>query len=95
MDDITLKDILEHMRGMENRLDAKIDALDIKFTEKFDFLDKKIDHVEEKLTQKIENAEIKLSTQISNIDERLDTVEIEQLPKRVTKLEKHTGLVVA
>lgn len=74
---ITLGIILEHLRAMESRI-----------RERFENVEFRLDRVE--LGQ--QRLERNLTAQIDAIDKRLDPVEIEHLPKRVTRLEKHCGL---
>jgi hypothetical protein len=86
--DITLKDVISHMQGMELRLTKRIDDGDAK-------LAKRIDSVEvglSGLSRQIDRVERNLTGQIDAIDQRLDAIEIESLPKRVKKLERTVGI---
>ncbi len=76
-DDITLKTILEHMRGMEERLRAEINGVRTEL--KGDIREVK---------NEIRRVEAVLSNQISNIDARLDDIEVVQVPK----LKKAVGM---
>lgn len=82
--DITLGTILEHMRGMESRIMAELHETDGRLT-------KRIDSLEANLVRIHRN----LSGQIDQLDKRLDAIEIEELPKRVTRIERHLGLTSA
>lgn len=77
---ITLRVVLQHMQGMEQRLTVRIDKVDIR-----------LGKVETRLTQVEQN----LSRQIDGIDKRLDELEIAKLPARVSTLERHAGLAAA
>ena len=77
--DITPGILLTHMRGMEQRLVQRIDKLE-----------GRIDGMEQgigNLTHRIDRLDINLTRQIGAIDRRLDTIEIESLPRRVAVLE--------
>ncbi|MFA5799656.1 MAG: hypothetical protein WC840_01715 [Candidatus Peribacteraceae bacterium] len=76
-DDITLKTILEHMRGMEERLRTEISGVRTEL--KGDIREVK---------NEIRRVEAVLSNQISNIDARLDDIEVVQVPK----LKKAVGM---
>lgn len=65
-DGITLRTILEHMRGMENRLQAQISSVKTELAA----LNAKVDHNHAMLT-----------LQLDNIDKRLDDIEVVQVPK--------------
>jgi len=74
---ITLRILFEHMQGMEQRLTKRMDGFD----NRMDSLAARLDRVHASLSQ-----------QIDAIDKRLDAVEVENLPRRVRRLEKHCGL---
>ena len=76
-DDITMQTLLQHMQGMEQRLMEKIEGIQIDM--------KNLEH-------KVDRGFAQTGIQIDNIDKRLDAIEIEQLPKRVTKLEAAMGM---
>lgn len=78
---VTLRILLDHLRGTEHRLHQEVHALDAK-----------IDKVQQVLTRRIDHLESNLTRQIDAIDGRLDAVEIEHLPKRLKKIELHLGL---
>lgn len=80
-DDITLKTVLEHIQNMQRT-----------FTLSHQELKKEIRSVERRLGHRIDLVEANLTTQIDAIDKRLDTIEIEKLPQRVTKLEIAAGV---
>jgi len=48
--------------------------------------------LEKGIVTEIRRIEMKLSTQIEGIDNRLDAIELEDLPRRVHRLEVHTGI---
>jgi len=73
--------LLQHMRGMEQRLSRNIE--DTKTELKGDIT---------RIETKMDRMHVNLSGQIGALDERLDSVEIEFLPKRVAKLEKVVGM---
>lgn len=75
--DITLGTILEHLRAFEGRMLGQFTGLE----GRMDTLEQRIDRMDRNLTR-----------QIDAIDKRLDAVEIEQLPKRVTRVERHLNL---
>lgn len=77
---ITLGTILSHMQAMEIRINAKFKMVD----QRFAMVDKRFDAVDRRFNR--------LEYQIEAIDKRLDSVEIEHLPARVTRLEKHAKL---
>jgi len=79
--DITLGTILEHMRGMEQRMTTQLHEVDGRLTKRLDSLEVGLDRVHRNL-----------SSQIDAIDKRLDAIEIEYLPKRVSRIEQHLGL---
>lgn len=78
--DITLGTILEHMRGMEERIGQR-----------FENVACRLDRLE--LGQ--QRLERNLTAQIDAIDKRLDAVEIEHLPKRMSRVERHLGFKAA
>lgn len=85
---ITLRVILQHMQAMEHRLmstlGSRIDSLDTRLSGKIESLATRMDRMERKMDNH--------TLQLDAIDKRLDAVEIEDLPKRVRRLERHTGL---
>ncbi|HQR05664.1 MAG TPA: hypothetical protein PLN21_02525 [Gemmatales bacterium] len=83
-DDITLNTVLEHMSSMEQRLSGKITVLNDRVTEVHTGLSGQISD----LGSEMRAMERRLLTQLDAIDERLDAIEIEKLPLRVTRLEK-------
>jgi hypothetical protein len=91
--EITSAVLLDHMRGMENRLAGRIDALESDvggIRSDMKNFEKKVDGKFEVVNRKLEIMNIG----IDNIDKRLDAVEIENLPRRVTKIERHLGIGV-
>ena len=76
--DITPAILLDHMRGMEQRLKVdfrkELQGEIHSFDEK---LSNRIDQLDDKLTRKIDV----LSVQIGNMDERLDHIEVVEIPK--------------
>lgn len=81
---ITLKVILDHMHAIKYELKHDIQTLRIELTDKINGVGARVDRLENRL----ERVALNLSAQIAAIDDRLDKVEIEDLPKRVRKLEK-------
>ena len=79
--DITLRDILLHMQGMEKRLTDRMDGFDARM-DGFDARMGGFDSRMGGLEQRIDRMERNLTRQIQAIDERLDALEIETLPKR-------------
>ena len=75
--------LLERVQAMEDRMVEQISGVRSDLTKRADGLENKIDSLEVNLTR-----------QIDGIDARLDAVEIENLPKRVQRLEEHAGLAV-
>jgi len=75
-DDITLKTLLDHMQNMQRA-----------FTLSLQEVRKDLRSVERHLTHHIDRVEANITLQIGGIDKRLDSVEIEKLPQRVTKIE--------
>lgn len=73
MADITLEMIMNRLQGMQSTLQASIDD---------------VRNGVSSLSNRIDVLETNLSRQIDGIDTRLDAVEIETLPRRVTALEK-------
>jgi archaellum component FlaC len=73
---ITAGTILKHMQAMEKRLTVRISSVEIG-------LDSRINALDEKFSRRFDN----LSFQIDAIDKRLDAIEIEDLPRRVKRLE--------
>ena len=78
--DITLRTILDHMRGMEDRINKRFDVVHLRFNA----VDARIDLLGRNLTR-----------QIDAIDKRLDEIEIEKLPQRVVRIEQHPQLAQA
>ena len=80
--DITTADLLGHMQGMEQRLTEKIDA-------KADASE--LEAVEQRLTKRMDSLEKDVAVikeGVENIDRRLDAIELEELPKRVGRIEQ-------
>ena len=78
--DITLRTILDHMRGLEDRINKRFDGIDMRFNA----VDARIDLLGRNLTR-----------QINAIDKRLDEIEIAKLPQRVERIEQHLQLAQA
>lgn len=83
--DVTLGTIMEHMRGMEQRVTSRIQEV-------HEDLSKRMDGLDAKLTGRLDRLERNLTAQIDAIDNRLDAMEVEHLPKRVARVEHHLGL---
>ncbi|MBU0766182.1 hypothetical protein KKF55_00115 [Patescibacteria group bacterium] len=82
--EITLKVLLDHIQGMRNDLTQRMDKLEHRLSNRMDGLEKRMDGMEQRMEKRFDQ----LVFQIDAIDKRLDAVEIEELPKRVTKLEE-------
>ena len=91
--DITPAILLQHMQGMERRLredfraeiglakgdlQTQMSALKIELFRKIEY--------------EVTRAKDQLTVQIDGVDQRMDAVESEYLPKRVTRLEKAVGV---
>ncbi len=90
-EEITPRLLLEHMQGMEQRINKRFDAVD----QRFESVGARIDRLDHKLSTRLDRLENKLSTQIEHIDKRLDDIELEYLPKRVRRIERHLKLTAA
>jgi RecB family exonuclease len=88
---ITLRHIWVNMVTKEDVLRAIADIRQDLLKE-IKSLDSKIDGVEKRLSGRIDRVERNLTNQIDAIDTRLDAVEIEYLPQRVSRIEKHLHL---
>jgi esterase/lipase len=79
MDDkeITLRTVLDHIRGMEERVMKKLEHVDFRL---------------EQVESGQQRMERNLMRQIDAIDKRLDEIEIAKLPLRVTRIEEHLQL---
>ena len=75
--DITLRTILDHMRGLEDRVMKKFEQVDFRL---------------ERLQTDQQRMERNLTRQIDAIDKRLDEIEIEKLPQRLERIEQHLQL---
>lgn len=86
MDDneITIGTILEYMRSIEQRVTSRIQEV-------HEGLSKHLDGLDAKLTGRLDRLQRDLIAQIDAIDKRLDTIEIEYLPKRLARV-NHLGL---
>lgn len=60
---------------------SHVQGMEIRINQRFDAVDERFNRLERNLT-----------FQIDAIDKRLDAVEIEYLPKRTDRIEKHLGL---
>ena len=85
--DITLTDVMNQMqvhagefRKEFRKVHQRIDGLD----NKIDGIDLRLDGIDQKLLWQ--------RTALTNIDERLDSIELEFLPKRVSRIEKKIQL---
>ncbi len=85
---ITLKTVLDHMQNMQRVLTQEIREGDERLARRIDGLETRMGGVE----NHIDRMERNLTRQIDAIDKRLDAIEIEKLPKRVTKLEVAVGI---
>ena len=92
-DEITLKTVLDHIAAMEQRLSGRFGGVESNLSgveKSIVELSGRVEGVEGRLARvekKLQLVEVNLSRQIDGIDRRLDEIEIEQLPKRVTALE--------
>jgi predicted nucleic acid-binding Zn-ribbon protein len=82
-DGITLQTVLEHMQNMQQTLSGQIREIRETMATKTD-----LQHLE----VKVDRNHASLTQQIDALDQRLDAIEIENLPKRVTKLEQVVGV---
>jgi predicted nucleic acid-binding Zn-ribbon protein len=85
--EITPAVLLQHMQRLHETLRADIQGLGVRM----DRLEQRMDRVEQRLDrgeQRIDRLERNLTQQLDGIDRRLDILEIEKLPARVTSLEK-------
>ena len=86
--EITLKVLLVHIQGMEQRLTTRIDELDRR-------LSKRMNDLDARLSKRIDLLDSKFTMQIGNIDERLDGMEITlvegRYDHRLKRLENHAG----
>lgn len=71
--DITPAILLQHMQGMEKRLNERFDK-------RFDTVDNRLNEVDVRLARLESNVNL-LFTQTKNLTDELDTVEVIQLPK--------------
>lgn len=83
-DGITLKMVMEHMEHRDKRL---MEHMQIVMNELRD--------LRKEMNSRFTSLERRLTMQIDAIDQRLDAVEIENLPKRVRRIEKHLKLAAA
>jgi hypothetical protein len=90
--EVTTAMLLQHMRGMEQRLSTRVERLDEKLTTRIDGVDAKLTQRIDRLDARIDRLEANLTRQIDGIDKRLDAIEIEHLPKRVARIEAHLHL---
>ena len=82
--EITLKVLLDHIQGMRHDLTQRMDNLENSLSNRIDGLEKRMDGMEQRMEIRFDQ----LVFQIGAIDKRLDAIEIEELPKRVKRLEK-------
>lgn len=83
-DGITLKMVMEHMQHQGQILMDEIKNVRQEMGEGF-----------RRVYSDMQKMEHRLVIQIDAIDQRLDAIEIENIPKRMCKVEKHLGLVTA
>lgn len=90
---ITHTILLDHMHGMEHRLRMEFkNSIDSAINTSEQRLRTEIRASEQRTSERIAHLGQRLTFQIDAIDQRLDAVEIENLPKRVTRLEKAVGI---
>ena len=72
--DITLRDVITHMQGMEQRLSREIASVRLDLTA---------------LEVKVDRGFALIQMQLHNIDERLDDIEVVQIPtlKKATRIQ--------
>ena len=75
--DVTLGAVMEHLRAMEGRINKRFENADFRL---------------ERIESGQQRMERNLTRQIDGIDKRLDEIEIEKLPQRVDRIEKHLQL---
>ena len=96
--DITLTDVINQMQvhaGEFRKEFRKVHTHIKKLSTRVDSLDKRIDNVEKTLTTQINGIDQKLiwqRTALTNIDKRLNDIELEFLPKRVSRIEQKLQL---
>lgn len=83
-DGITLKMLLDHQRAMRAEFMHDQKTMLIQMDRRFDEFSRRMDESDKRTDRMQRN----LTGQLDMIDERLNSVEIEYLPKRVTKLEE-------
>lgn len=71
-DDISLRTVLDHMRGMENRVISKFDTLELKVDK--NHAEAQRNHHEEQRNH------LQAMSALDNIDSRLDDIEVVQVP---------------
>lgn len=91
MEDITLKTILEHLQAFRVDITTQLHTMENRMTQRMDGLEHRVDSLEVRIDRMDRN----LSRQIDAIDKRLDAIEIEEVPKRVRRIEEHVGLAAA
>jgi len=86
-EEITLKTVIEHIQaqGVEFRGEFR------KVQERIDVLSTTINNLRETVERNHRN----LTVQIDAIDKRLDAIEIENLPRRITTLERSVAELTA
>lgn len=82
-DGITLATVLEHMQNMQRVLTEQMQSIQKTMATKDDL---------QALNTKVDRHYRNFMGQLDAVDDRLGTLEIEQLPKRVTRLEEAVGI---
>jgi hypothetical protein len=78
--DITPAILLQHMQGMEKRLNTKIDSLEDTMSERFDRVDERFDEIEKRL-EHLEQDVFILVVRTKAMHEQLQNIEKGKLPK--------------
>lgn len=86
------RDTREHIQGVADGLNKKIDSLDLKFTQRIGVVDKKIDTVYDLLDKKIDTVHDSLNMKIDTVHDSLN-LKIEALQSDVKGIDKRLGRV--
>ncbi len=89
--DITPAILLQHILAMRGDLTGQIQSVEKNLSARLTKVETRLEHVETRLTTVEHKVDI-LTVGVDAIDQRLDTIEIEKLPKRVKVLEHAIGI---
>lgn len=87
-EEITLKTVLDHIQAMGAQLRQQMTEVEGRVIKRMDQIEGRLSRLEETVAKNHRN----LTQQIDAIDKRLDEIEIESLPQRVTRIEEHLQL---